>query len=229
MHPRTTTIVHAAAALAVLAAACADNNQAVKPDEMSAAAHRDEARRENRGAQAHADSYSPTAARSNPFRDPITHSENDYLYAVPVYNPTDVNLRAAEQHRAHARQHEEAARYLEHFEEAECSDFPPATRAACPLLGPVTTLEDIPGGVRAHLTPGTRVDAVVAHMRCHFAYARARAFPEALSCPLYMRGISIKQAPDPMAVDITVADPRQVTELRARAREEAVYAQIKNQ
>jgi hypothetical protein len=61
-------------------------------------------------------------------------------------------------------------------------------------------------------------------MRCHYAYARARGFEEATSCPLYMRGIDIKQAKDPLAIEITTATPDQVAELRTRSREEAVYA-----
>ncbi|HTQ76366.1 MAG TPA: hypothetical protein VMI74_18960, partial [Burkholderiales bacterium] len=48
----------------------------------------------------------------------------------------------------HAHQHEALAAKLESFEQTECNEFPPATPAACPLLGPVKTLTDIPTGVR---------------------------------------------------------------------------------
>ena len=61
-------------------------------------------------------------------------------------------------------------------------------------------------------------------MRCHYAYARTRGFEEATTCPLYLRGIDIKPAKDPLAIEITTADAAQVGELRARSREEAVYA-----
>jgi hypothetical protein len=60
-------------------------------------------------------------------------------------------------------------------------------------------------------------------MRCHYAYARARAFDERVSCPLYMPGIEITQA-GATAVDLTTRDPSKVAELRARSREEAVFS-----
>jgi hypothetical protein len=61
-------------------------------------------------------------------------------------------------------------------------------------------------------------------MRCHYAYARARAFEDAVSCPLYVRGIEIKRATDPLAIEITTADWQRVDDLRVRSREEAVFA-----
>jgi hypothetical protein len=203
-----------------LLASCTGGNQAVKPDEMSAAQHHDEAKRESVAAQNEVGQYRADAARPRPFSDA---AGGDYLYSVPVYNPTDVHMAEAEKHRDHARQHERAARFLEQYEDHECRDFPPASRAACPLLGPVVGIADVDGGVRVRLKDGTRVDAVVAHMRCHYAFARARAFAETASCPLYMRGIEIKKGLDPMSVEITTADHGQVSEIRRRARDEAVF------
>jgi hypothetical protein len=204
---------------------CGTSAPGVKPDDMSAADHRAEADREDAEARSHAAQYDPRAARPMGL-PPVTStgsSSSDYIYSTAVYNPTDVHLQHADQHRAHALQHEKAARALEHFEEAECRGFPPSSRAACPLLGPALRVDDIPGGVRVTFSPGTRVDAVAAHMRCQYAYARARAFAESVSCPLYMRGIEVKQARDPLAIDITTSDPARVEELRNRSREEAVF------
>jgi hypothetical protein len=199
---------------------CAGGKQGVRPDEMSAAAHHEEAQKESVAAQGEVERYRATGARPRPFADA---AGGDYLYSVPVYNPTDVHMAAAESHRDHARQHERAARYLERYEEYECRDFPPSSRAACPLLGPVVRVDDIAGGVRIKLEDGARVDATVAHMRCHYAFARARAFAETVSCPLYVRGIEIKKGLDPMSVEITTPDRAQVGELRRRSREEAVF------
>jgi hypothetical protein len=64
-------------------------------------------------------------------------------------------------------------------------------------------------------------------MRCHYAYARARAFAEQVTCPLYMPGIAIEQS-GAAAVEITTRDPARLAELRARAREEAVPAHVTN-
>jgi hypothetical protein len=160
--------------LVTAAGGCGIGGGAMKPDEMSAVQHRDEAARENDA--------------------------------------------------AHARQHEKAAQALERFEAAACIGFPPVARAACPLLRRVSRIDDIGGGVRVTFAPGAPVHAVFAHMRCHYAYARARAFEEVVSCPLYVRGVELKRATDPLAIEITHADRRQVDELRVRARQEVVYA-----
>jgi hypothetical protein len=209
--------------MAIALGSCAGSGAAVRPDEMSATQHKQEAARERELARQNDAAFSVNAAGPSPFRDPTEHSAGDYVYSIPVYNPTEGRLADAERHRAHARQHEAAARSLEQFEEVECKEFPPATRAACPLLGPATAIDDIPGGVRVTFAPGTRVDAVIAHMRCHYAYARARAFDEAVSCPLYIRGIEIRQGANPMSVDITSPEPRAAEEIRTRSREEAVF------
>ncbi|HXT99398.1 MAG TPA: hypothetical protein VN903_00305 [Polyangia bacterium] len=206
------------------ASGCGTGGGSVKPDDMSAAQHRDEAARENAAAREHSKSYDPKATVPTPFRPTAGAGSTEYVFSPSVYNPTEVQLQRADEHRAHARQHENAAEALERYEAAECFNFPPATRAACPLLGPVTRIDDTAAGVKVTFAPGTRVDAVYAHMRCHYAYARARAFEEAMSCPLYMRGIEIKRAADPLAIEINAASPEQVPELRARSRDEAVYA-----
>jgi hypothetical protein len=210
--------------LVTAAGSCGTGGGAVKPDEMSAAQHRDEAARENEAARQHAKDYNPRATAVSSFRPAGGAPSDDYLFPLSVYNPTEGELRRADQHRAHARQHEKAARALEHFEDAECRGFPPVTRAACPLLRPVRRIDDIAGGIRVTFGPKTPVNAVLAHMRCHYAYARARAFEDAVSCPLYVRGIEIKRATDPLAIEITTADWQRVDDLRVRSREEAVFA-----
>jgi hypothetical protein len=87
----------------------------------------------------------------------------------------------------------------------------------------VVRIDDIADGVRVTFKAGVPVDAVLAHMRCHFAYARARGFAEVAGCPLYLRGIDIRRARDPMAVEIVSADGEVAAEVRARSREEAVF------
>ena len=212
--------------LVTAASSCGTGGGAVKPEEMSAVRHRAEAAREDEAAREHTKNYDPQATVPSPFRPAAGAVPAPGAAAFPpsVYNPTEVELWRAADHRAHARQHEEAAQALERFEAAECVAFPPVARAACPLLRRVTRIDDIGGGVRVTFAPGAPVHAVFAHMRCHHAYARARAFEEAASCPLYIRGVDIKRAADPLAIDITHPDARHVKQLRASARQEAVYA-----
>ncbi len=123
----------------LMASACA---RGVKPDDMSAHAHRAEA------------DYEHAVAR------------------YPDYNPTEWRLTEAARRSAHAREHEHAAAALEAYEEAECQAFSPSRRASCPFFGPIVSVEEISGGVRVMLSDGAPVEALVAHMRCHLAHAR---------------------------------------------------------
>jgi len=205
-----------------LGAACAAREPNVKPTDMSAAEHRAEAQHERDLAKEDADRYRPSAARAVNLTPVAPNDTGGIIFPISVYNPTEGYLSQADKHREHAREHERAAAKLEKFEEGECREFPERTRAACPLLGPVTKIDDVDRGVRVTFAPGTRVDAVTAHMRCHYAYARAHGFDARVSCPLYMPGLEIEPA-GAAAVDLKVHDKAQVDDLRARAREEAVF------
>jgi len=206
-----------AVAWLVAVGACASRGQSVKPDEMGAGQHRQEAQQE-RQAAAKLEEHAPRVDLEPPVEPPMHTSTPKY-----AYDPADWHTQQAERLRAHARQHERAAKSLERFEKAECRDIPPSVRAACPLFGPLTKLEDLPNGVRATFAPGTRVDLITAHMRCHFAYAQSRGFDEVLACPLYLRGIEIIRASDPDAVDIVSTDPRVASAIHERSREEASF------
>jgi hypothetical protein len=207
------------------AAACAPNQANVKPEGMSAEQHRAEAERERQLAQEDKGRYDPGAARPiavTPVRALDTNGPTAVEPPVVVYNPTDKYLSEADAHRKHAREHEKAAAALEKFEKGACRDLPERTRSACPLLGPVTAIDDVKGGVRVTFTDGTRIDALVAEMRCHYAYAQTRGFADSVSCPLYMPGLEIKQSGG-AAVEITVHDQTLVNDLRAKSREEAAF------
>ena len=196
----------------------------VRPDDMSATQHRQAPERESRLAREQAASRVPEAAPA-PAR--VTGTGQDYRRSVPIYTPLEGPLAAAELHRQHARDHARAADFLERFEATECREFPPSARAACPLLGPLAGVDDISGGVRVRFTPRTSVDSVVAHMRCHYAYARARAFDVTDSCPLYMPGIDIRRGDDPMTIDIVSRDAATAAKIRAHSRDEATF--VRNQ
>lgn len=211
------------ASLALGVGGCGGGGQTVRPDDMSAEQHRAEAQRENVAADGHGPARTPNATQASPYRGPIS-SNDDYLYPIPVYNPTDWYLTEIGKHRAHAQQHEAAAKSLEKFEDAECGNFPASSRAACPLLGPAQEIHEIEGGVSIRMAPGVRVDAVVAHMKCHLAYARAHGYQEATSCPLYLPGLAVKRGADPTTVEITVADKWRVAELRRHAYEEVIIS-----
>jgi hypothetical protein len=196
-------------------AACASKSREVRPDEMSAEAHRREAAAERRRSDAEMALYDP--GRPIP---PGSPSSSDRLYPELIYaptNPTSHHLYEAQRHSDHARAHEAAAAELEKFEETDCRDFPPKTRAACPVLGAMRA-EDLPNGVRLHLGPAMPVDATLAHMRCHMAWARTRGFAPTATCPLYLRGTEIRRSGD--AIDLVSDDPIVAKRLQQLARGE---------
>lgn len=189
----------------------------VRPDEMSAEGHREAAQQDRASAQVAmgeaANPYPPAPLYGvGPNNEPLEQ----------IAGARDEKRNLAVQLREHARQHEAAARELEQFEDAECKQTPASERAACPLLGPVVALVDIPDGISVTFAAGTHVDAALAHMRCHLAFARARGFGAAASCPLYVRGIDIRPGAGPLAIEIVSGDRKTVEEIRLRSREEAV-------
>ncbi len=201
---------------------CGQTNPTVRSNDTSAEAQRQEAQREsaaaNRELQAANTPLPPPNLNANGGNNP-----QGYYYDVSVYNARDEHLTRAQELSEHARQHEAAAASLEKFEDAECKQFPPSSRSACPLLGPVTSITDIPTGVRVLLVAGTRADAVLAHMRCHLAFATARGFGEAASCPLYVKGIEVRAGRISNTIEIVSTDAKVAETIRARSRDEAVF------
>jgi len=172
----------------------------VRPDEMSAAAHRREAARQR------------------------VHAEVDLTRAAALtggpLSPTDLFAWAALQHLEHATAHERAAAALERFEDAECGPLPPQHRAACPLFGPVRSLLELPDGIRVVYTADAPIEELVAEMKCHLAFARTRGYPVAQDCPLYVRGVTITRAAGADAIDLTGASSQAVAEIRRWVRKE---------
>jgi hypothetical protein len=200
------------ASLFVLAPACAAPT--VRPDDMSAARHRQEASRERLAAEADYQRFRPTARAglSGPLAGSIDTPGLHPLELFP-FNPTERALGDAERHLRHAREHEAAAAELERFEADACADFGPHTRAACPVLGPAVRVEDRADGVRFHFGDEGTAQAMAALMRCHLAFARARGFERAGDCPLYQRGVAIAVAGGD-AVDVRSSDPEVVRNIQ---------------
>jgi hypothetical protein len=186
----------------------------VRPDDMSANAHRSEASKERAVAREHEREFEPGAVarpiRGTGVAPPMAAD------VIPENNPTNWHLFAANKARAHAAAHEHAAAELDRFEAAECAPVDKAVRAACPFLGPVRAAEPIDKGVRLRLADGASAKSVVEHMRCHLAFARTRAFQVA-ECPLTVRGTEVNVTADGAGVDVTTADRGTVHELRRRA------------
>jgi hypothetical protein len=205
------------ASLALLSSAAMSGcTRPVRTDDMSATAHRREAVKERSEADEHLRQYDPNARARVP--GGLSHGRSDVSAADVIvdYNPTSWNLGAAERHKAHAAEHERAAQELDRFEAEECKAFQSGVRSACPFIGPVRVSEEIPNGVRIRLAAGAPVATVAAHMRCHLAFARSRAFAVS-ECPLTLRGTEVGVTADGAAIEIISRDHSTVRELRRRA------------
>jgi hypothetical protein len=207
-----------------LVVACATPSpKKVSPDELSAEGHRNEAAAEAANARSHEEQYSPGSVELSPARD--RSGDGDLLNAATLQNPTESHLTQAQWHKAHADAHLEAARKLEAFEDEACRGVPAKERGACPLLGPVTAIRDVAGGVAIDLSPKVDAAKATAVMRCHYAFARTRGFsPVAAACPLYVRGLLIEQAGQ-HTVEITAKDAANTKHVRESARAESVGGQ----
>jgi hypothetical protein len=202
------------------AGSCGGPGSTVRPDETSVEGHRQEADRER-----------TAAAEARLHDQPSTRVISPSVPGMP-WDPTSGTHDPAEDHRyesrwhaEHARDHEAAAQALEQFEANECHGIAPSERAACPLLGPVASILDLPRGVRVQLASTVSVERTLARLRCHYAFARARGFgPTVASCPLFMRGIDIKAAADGRAIEILGSSRQQARELQRRTRQQAVFA-----
>lgn len=183
---------------------------------MSAEQHRSEAEGHERAADASHAKYDPDAVMAHG-NDPPRSELNEFEFPESVYNPTEKHLEDAEEHREHAKAHRAAAEALESFEAKACKGFPPATRWSCPLIGQVSAAENITGGVRLRFESGVHMEATVAHIRCHMAYAATRGFKGMRSCPMYIAGVTVKHKAGSTTVDLVASDPSNVPELRKRA------------
>jgi hypothetical protein len=196
----------ALAAVVPSLAGCAGGQQRVSLEERSAASHRAEAARDWAMADEQRREYRPDAVARVP-NDVGTGGRGELrLQPLTRSNPTERHLEKARSYSAHARAHLVAAARLEDFEATVCRGIAPAVRAGCPLLRGVTRVDDVPGGVRLTFGDPSRLDAVLAHMRCHLAYARVIGFTQPALCPLYVKGIDIRRAPTGDAIEIVATD-----------------------
>lgn len=211
---------------------CADPAGEPRADGVVAERHRREAEAHSEAAEGHARQYDPRAgapdydayhgidpmAPSSGMWDDDGNWNDDFYWDMQQYNPSRRHALEAEEHQRRAREHLEMARELESFERRECRAFPPATRALCPLLGPIEAVEEIEGGVRLQFAADVDVNAVVAHMRCHVAFARTRDHVGMDECPLYLETVRIQRLARTRSVDLVASADAAIRELRRRAR-----------
>jgi hypothetical protein len=204
----------ATTAVGLLISSCGSSQKAVRPDDMGAEAHLEAAVRERTAAREHLREWD--AGERKPTVSPALLDGDVYLDSIFWFDPRTWHLEEAERHAARASAHEEAARELEAFEAKECAGLPDASRAACYILGPVSEIRNIEGGVFIRFAKGVDTDAVAAHLRCHLAWARRMGFDQEATCPLDLSGIRFEVVGP--AILVLGDDEDTIAEIRRRAR-----------
>jgi hypothetical protein len=212
--------------LGALVAGCA--TEGAKPDDMSAAAHREQAARDAQQARAHDDRYDETAVRTKTppgargLRGPGASKGFNHPEQWGQYNPTEWHRAQARRFEQHSAAHLEAAKALEGFEADQCAQFSPEVRSACPLMGPVVSVEPVDRGVRMYFQPGIDMAKLTAHVQCHLAFGRTQGHEGMAGCPLYLPNLAVKQVGE-QGLDLTTDDASDVDELRRRAAEHVTH------
>lgn len=199
----------APAAVLLGLAACAGREVAV--DETTVSGHEQEAQLERKKAQAQQAAYDPRKEQRHEV--PAAMPGEGRATMLVTVNPTQEHLSRAEAHRKHALEHELAAIKLQAFEDAACRPVAAADRASCPTLI-TTAIEKLPQGIRLRCAP-EQVDKLVAEMRCHLAFAKARGYDSPLLCPFALPGVAANPDPQRQGVDLTADAPATVRILHA--------------
>lgn len=191
-----------------------------RPDEMSAEAHRAEAAQHESKARQEEAQYDPSKSPpSPPPQGGMVGSGPVPLNELWVYNPTEYHRYNAEKEREHALDHLRAAQKLEDFESGQCQAIPPEARSACPLLSPfVREVRETPRGVVLELKKPEARGPLLERMRCHWAFARTRAFSQDIACPLYERGVTLEPVGD-AGIAVEGKTSQAVEHIRADLRE----------
>lgn len=190
--------------------ACATISGA-RPEDVSAQSHEEEAAQHATTAELHEAKYDPNA----PGASAEAQGGTELGWERVELNPTEVHNILAAKHRKHADDHLAAAAELRRAEEDACESIASETRSWCPLLGPVVAVENTPNGVRISVRDGTDMEAMVARIRCHVAYANTQGREGMDRCPLYVRGAQVRQS-GPASIELSAPNKASVLELQQR-------------
>lgn len=198
---------------ALILAACGTTT-GTRPEDMTAAEHRREARRHDReGMRApyvrgayYGDAYYGSGYWSHGF------------YPWGYYWSSGWNTGAS--HFTEADEHEAAAAVLEKRYRDTCALVAPNTAPTPPLDRFVRSATPADRGVTLRLArEAGPPDVLLAEIQCHTAWLQLAPRAEAANDITAVKGIeyAIRAEPDGIAVTITASDPQAVAELRRRA------------
>ena len=197
----------AAATITSVLVGCATTS-GTRPEDMSAKSHEEAAAKEAAKAEEHAAKYDPagTSAQS---------SGSDAAFEGVDFNPTDVHNLQAEKHHKHAADHTAAAAALKAAEEDACKSIASDSRSWCPFLGPVAATQNTSNGVRITVREGVDMDALMARVRCHLAFANTQGLEGMDRCPLYVPGVQVERS-GPSSIELSTKGKASIRDLQRR-------------
>jgi hypothetical protein len=216
--------------LALLAVSCASPTGSVRPDEMGASAHEQEAAREERAAAWHARLYDPKAGRPCVQTVAVPAGPPGTPCFSNIANPTAEHLRAAEEHRRHAAEHRAASKVLRDTEARACVGVAEEDRDLSPFfhredvirVESLRTEAAVPVGARVVFRPipGMTVEWLQRIVDCHLARNAllGTEAPEMDYCPLVLHNVTARvvQVWDGLAIDVRSNDPGVAVSILAR-------------
>ncbi len=75
--------------------------------------------------------------------------------------------------------------------------------------------QDTSNGVRITVQAGTDMDALIARVRCHVAFANTQGREGMERCPLYVPGVQVEQS-GPNSIELSTKGKANVRELQER-------------
>lgn len=205
----------------LLTASACGASQGTRPEDMTAAEHRDEARRHDREGM-----RAPYVRGSylGGYYDPSWGHPRGGSYWSHGYYPWSYTWSsswdAGASHFAQAEQHDAAAAVLEKRYRETCALVAPNTAALPPLDRFVRAVVATDTGVLLQLSKDAGPpDVLLAEIQCHTAWLQLEPRPEAARDITAVNGISytIKADADAITVSISASEPGAITELRRRA------------
>ena len=221
---------------------CASTTPGAKPHEMSTAHHEAAAQQEQQAAEEHQRQYNAKAASertrcTNTRGAPGVDVDTGVCW-TSVTNPTDIHLRAAEEHRRHAADHRAGSAALRAAEDQACVGIAPDDRDMSPFerteditsVAPYTVR--ISGGktesaatlgavVTFRAVPGMTAEWLQRLVDCHLARnaSLGHVVPEMPNCPLVPNGVEahVSSTGNGFAVVVQSSDRAVVPEIQARA------------
>ncbi len=140
-------------------------------------------------------------------------------HAGDVYVPAGRHQGRAALHEELAREHDEVANSLTSFHAPTCGGMEAETLVVCPLLGPLTSVEDVDQGIELTVADSVDRDRLLARIQCHISFAHTGHGALIHQCPLYVPGLTASAGEGTHRILLHTTSPSEVERLRREVRQ----------